>query len=262
MNRVNATCVAVLIATAHRANLLANRALPSVARQSCAPRRVVVVDDARNAAAAEQTRQLVRSWQPAGIVVDFLRNRRTRGAAGTWNSGLDHLLRTGGDPRGSTTYSMPPICLRPGVCVWPYILGHETDRLLKELVQVHRCYGPGLAPTRIVVGEARRDRRRLRRGVRRSADHRQRKPCRRARHREQDAGPGGLSDASCEAADSECHGRCLQVFIVVQCRRSLAVRLRAWWPPIRTSMSIRCVSSSCRQTIPVARNVREFPLPL
>ena len=30
--------------------------------------------------------------------MDFLRNRRTKGASGAWNSGLDHLLRTCGDP--------------------------------------------------------------------------------------------------------------------------------------------------------------------
>ena len=91
--------VAVLVATAHRSDLLASRALPSIERQTRAPWRVVVVDDARNDAAARQTRHSVRAWQPAGIVVDFLRNRRTKGASGAWNSGLDHLLRTCGDPR-------------------------------------------------------------------------------------------------------------------------------------------------------------------
>ena len=30
------------------------------------------------------------------------------------------VRRSSGNPRGSVTYSMPPICLRPGVCVWPY----------------------------------------------------------------------------------------------------------------------------------------------
>ena len=40
-----------------------------------------------------------RPWQPAGIVVDILRDRRTKGASGAWNSGLDHLLRICGDPR-------------------------------------------------------------------------------------------------------------------------------------------------------------------
>ena len=93
------TCrVAVLVATANRPRLLVSRALPSIENQTQTPRRVVVVDDSRTDAAAQRTGQAVRAWRPADIAVDFLRNRRTRGAAGAWNSGLDHLLRTGGDP--------------------------------------------------------------------------------------------------------------------------------------------------------------------
>ena len=91
--------VAVLVATAHRPSLLAGRALPSIEGQTRTPWRVVVVDDARNDASARRTERAVRAWRPAGIVVDFLRNRRTKGAAGAWNSGLDHLLRTGDDPQ-------------------------------------------------------------------------------------------------------------------------------------------------------------------
>ena len=91
--------VAALVATAHRPSLLAGRALPSIRNQTRTPWRVVVVDDARNDAAARRTERAVRAWQPAGIVVDYIRNRRTKGAAGAWNSGLDHLLRTGDDPQ-------------------------------------------------------------------------------------------------------------------------------------------------------------------
>ena len=91
--------VAALVATAHRTELLKHRALPSIGRQSRPPSRVIVVDDSDDDAAAGRTEGLVRDWRPAGIAVDFLRNRRTKGAAGAWNSGLDHLLRTGGDPK-------------------------------------------------------------------------------------------------------------------------------------------------------------------
>ena len=93
------TIVAALVATAHRTELLKHRALPSIGNQSRPPSRVIVVDDSDDDAAAGRTEELVRDWQPAGIAVDFLRNRRTKGAAGAWNSGLDHLLRTGDDPR-------------------------------------------------------------------------------------------------------------------------------------------------------------------
>ena len=85
--------VVALVATAHRTELLKHRALPSIERQSRPPWRVIVVDDSGDDAAAERTEGLVRGWRPPGIAVDFLRNRRTKGAAGAWNSGLDHLLR-------------------------------------------------------------------------------------------------------------------------------------------------------------------------
>ena len=97
MKPVETRGVAVLVATVNRSRLLVSRALPSVESQTRTPWRVVVVDDSRTDAAAQRTRQAIRAWQPAGVVVDFLRNRRTKGAAGAWNSGLDHLLRTGGD---------------------------------------------------------------------------------------------------------------------------------------------------------------------
>ena len=90
---------AVLIATADRPALLERRALPSIAGQTRLPSRVVVVDDSGVAEGAARSEQTVRDWRPAGIAVDYLRNRRTKGASGAWNSGLDHLLRTCSDPR-------------------------------------------------------------------------------------------------------------------------------------------------------------------
>ena len=101
MHPIAKNTVVALVATAHRTELLKHRALPSIERQSRPPWRVIVVDDSGDDAAAEQTEGLVRGWRPAGIAVDavdFLRNRRTKGAAGAWNSGLDHLLRTCDDP--------------------------------------------------------------------------------------------------------------------------------------------------------------------
>ena len=98
MRSIAENSVAALVATAHRTELLKNRALPSTEHQSRPPSRVIVVDDSGDDAAAERTEGLIRGWQPAGITVDFLRNRRTKGAAGAWNSGLDHLLRTCDNP--------------------------------------------------------------------------------------------------------------------------------------------------------------------
>ena len=72
--------VAVLVATAYRPSLLAGRALPSIEGQTRTPWRVVVVDDARNDADARRTERAVRAWQPAGIVVDFLRKPPLQGS--------------------------------------------------------------------------------------------------------------------------------------------------------------------------------------
>ena len=91
------TTLAVLVATADRPALLRRRALPSIASQHRLPTRVVVVVDSGHDAGARSERA-VRDWRPTGIAVDSLRNRRTKGASGAWNSGLDHLLRTCGDP--------------------------------------------------------------------------------------------------------------------------------------------------------------------
>ena len=90
--------VAVLIATCERIQLLTERALPSVAQQSQAPARVVVLDDSGDTGAS-RTEALLRGRQCAGTGIELLRNRRTAGMAGALNSGLDHLLRTSDDPR-------------------------------------------------------------------------------------------------------------------------------------------------------------------
>ena len=85
--------VAVLVATANRTNYLQSRTFVSVESQTRPPVRLVVVDDS-DTENTERTRRLVEGWHLPGVNVDFLRNRRTKGAAGAWNSGLDHLLRT------------------------------------------------------------------------------------------------------------------------------------------------------------------------
>ena len=85
--------VAALVATANRTNFLRSRTFVSIEGQTRPPARLVVVDDS-NADDAERTRRLVEGWHLPGVNVDFLRNRRTEGASGAWNSGLDHLLRT------------------------------------------------------------------------------------------------------------------------------------------------------------------------
>lgn len=88
--------VVVLVATKHRHDLLAARSLPSVASQRRPCDELVLIDDTGDAASLERCRSLARSQ---GLPVSALLNRRTRGAAGAWNTGLDHLARHVADPR-------------------------------------------------------------------------------------------------------------------------------------------------------------------
>ena len=98
MNRAESSSVAVLVATADRPGLLVSRALPSIGQQTLAPARVLVVDDSRDGEASRPTVRAMRSWRRPGVDVALLCNRRTKGAPGAWNTGLDRLLRTCGDP--------------------------------------------------------------------------------------------------------------------------------------------------------------------
>ena len=85
--------VAVLVATANRPKLLA-RALRSIERQTFSPAHIVVVDDSDGEFRGPTERVVKRH-----PTVKYLRNTRSKGAAGAWNDGLDHLLRDTPDPR-------------------------------------------------------------------------------------------------------------------------------------------------------------------
>lgn len=88
--------VVALVATKNRQGLLAVRALPSIASQSRLCDDLILVDDTADAASLGRCQSLAESL---GLPVSALRNRRTPGAAGAWNTGLDHLARHAADPR-------------------------------------------------------------------------------------------------------------------------------------------------------------------
>src|SRR5690242_17030913 len=88
--------LAVLIATRNRPQLL-QRALQSVWGQTQKPDVLVLVDDARGSELSPDF-DCISHW--AGrYQIEFigLRNRRSKGAAGAWNSGLDELQRRNQD---------------------------------------------------------------------------------------------------------------------------------------------------------------------
>ena len=82
--------IAVVIATYNRPELLASRALPSVARQTRPPDRLIVVDDSdgdvRRANAC-----VVAGFKAASAETRYIVNNRTPGASGAWNTALVHL---------------------------------------------------------------------------------------------------------------------------------------------------------------------------
>ncbi len=86
-----------LVATANRPQLLATRSLPSILTQTLTPNRIVVVDDSELKSHPKTQRAIAKTKHSDRI--ELLRNRRTPGASGAWNSGLDHILRTSSDPR-------------------------------------------------------------------------------------------------------------------------------------------------------------------
>ena len=85
--------IAAIVATADRPQLL-KRALHSIAQQSRIPDRLIIVDDSNS----ERSREIVADLAAQNLwslnPTELLSNRRTPGAAGAWNTALDHLARS------------------------------------------------------------------------------------------------------------------------------------------------------------------------
>lgn len=90
--------VVALVASKDRAELLATRSLPSIASQLRRCDELILVDDSADPSSIAGTRSIAENL---GLPVAALRNRRTPGAAGAWNTGLDHLARHTADPRNT-----------------------------------------------------------------------------------------------------------------------------------------------------------------
>jgi 2-polyprenyl-3-methyl-5-hydroxy-6-metoxy-1,4-benzoquinol methylase/peptidoglycan/xylan/chitin deacetylase (PgdA/CDA1 family)/glycosyltransferase involved in cell wall biosynthesis len=90
-------CLAVLIATCDRPDLLARRALTSLQRQTSPPDYLVVVDDSKPKTRPDN-RNIVNDLRLGGVRIIYLNNTRHRGACGAWNTGLEWLRRHAGAP--------------------------------------------------------------------------------------------------------------------------------------------------------------------
>lgn len=85
------TAVAVVIATRDRPHLLSERALSSVTAQTRSPEFIVVVDDSSPDVRATN-QGMVEALRLPGCRAMYLKNRRTEGASGSWNTALEFLL--------------------------------------------------------------------------------------------------------------------------------------------------------------------------
>lgn len=88
---MNAPQVAVIIATKNRPNLLKQRALNSVLKQSRLPNHLIVVDDSSEQT-QQQNRLIVESLPSNDYHIQYLINQRTHGASGAWNTAIDYLI--------------------------------------------------------------------------------------------------------------------------------------------------------------------------
>ena len=83
--------IAVLIATYNRPRLLQRRSLPSVACQkTISPSTVVLVDDS-DTSFRETNQRIFSSLIPSGWNPVYLKNSRSKGNAGAWNTGLEWI---------------------------------------------------------------------------------------------------------------------------------------------------------------------------
>lgn len=84
--------IAAVVATHNRSALLANRSLPSIARQTRPPEYVVAVDDS-DADVRLAKREVVSDFRASGVNVIYIENTRAPGASGAWNAALSELQR-------------------------------------------------------------------------------------------------------------------------------------------------------------------------
>lgn len=101
MNRPTAKLepvVVALVATRGRSNDFLTRSIGSIVNQSRRPDALVFVDDSGHTAQRRFSRQHVRAIINKLIRVVYLKNERTPGPSGAWNTGLDRIHREFGDP--------------------------------------------------------------------------------------------------------------------------------------------------------------------
>jgi glycosyltransferase involved in cell wall biosynthesis len=93
--------ICVIVATCDRPNLLSKRSIPSILEQSHPPDFLIVVDDSRSECNVKVNERYIKSIVAEDTIVSIVQNRRTLGACGSWNTGIDWILRQLASPQST-----------------------------------------------------------------------------------------------------------------------------------------------------------------
>ena len=84
--------IGVIVATCDRPMLLSERSIPSILNQSRAPDFLIVVDDSSSAENIKKNNDYIESLRLPNTTIKIIRNNRTTGACGSWNTGIEWIF--------------------------------------------------------------------------------------------------------------------------------------------------------------------------
>ena len=93
--------IGVIVATCDRPELLSKRSIPSIMEQSQPPDFLIVVDDSRLEENIKLNEHYISSLDTGNTVIAIIRNRRTLGACGSWNTGIDWIFEVTAHPEST-----------------------------------------------------------------------------------------------------------------------------------------------------------------
>ena len=86
--------IGVIVATCDRPELLSKRSIPSILGQSRPPDFLIVVDDSQLEENYKFNEHYIKSIDTDNTNVAIIRNHRTPGACGSWNTGIDWIFES------------------------------------------------------------------------------------------------------------------------------------------------------------------------
>jgi glycosyltransferase involved in cell wall biosynthesis len=89
---VNQVKIGVILATHDRVELYSKRAIFSILTQSQPPDYLIVVDDSNLESNREENERYINSLESDITCISITKNRRTHGACGAWNTGIDWIF--------------------------------------------------------------------------------------------------------------------------------------------------------------------------